>query len=118
MRFKLISIQPFCHILSSIAPASWNNLSPFNIKPCVSSICRIAAGGDKRFRQSRLGTDAADSSKEEDDALENEDFSGFDKPTRIEGEEGGGHVDPDPGDRDSVSLLDTQLHASLPLSDK
>lgn len=74
--------------------------------PCY----RIAAGGDARFRQSRLG--AADSFKEDDDASEKEDFAGFDKPTRIEGEEGGGHVDPDPGDRDSVSLLDRQLHLS------
>lgn len=62
---------------------------------------RIAAGGDKQSRQSRLATDFADSFKQEDDALAKEDFSGFDKPTRIEGE--GGHVDPDPGDRDSVS---------------
>lgn len=65
---------------------------------CCLCTCRIAAGGDKRVRQSRLGED----SFKEDDAFDKEDFSGFDKPTRIEGEEG--HVDPDPGDRDSVSL--------------
>ena len=37
---------------------------------------------------------------QEEDALDKEDFSKFDEPTRIEGE--GGSVDPDPGDRDSV----------------
>lgn len=65
-----------------------------------NSDCRIAAsGGDKRFRQSRLGSDAADNLGSED---EEEDFPNFDKPTRIEQE--GSDVDPDPGDRDSVSL--------------
>lgn len=64
--------------------------------------CRIAAGGDKRFRQSRLGSDAADSFRQEEDAFDKEDFSKFDEPTRIEGE--GGSVDLDPGDRDSVSV--------------
>lgn len=62
--------------------------------------CRIAAGGDKRFRQSRLGAD--DSFRQDDDSLEDkDDFAKFDEPTRIEGE--GGDVDPDPGDRESVS---------------
>lgn len=84
------------------------------IRPYAAPCCRIAAGGDARFRQSRLG--AGDSFKEDDDAYEKEDFAGFDKPTRIEGEEGGGHVDPDPGDRDSVSISDRQPHASLHLS--
>ncbi len=63
--------------------------------------CRIAAGGDRRFRQSRLGSDAADSFRQEEDSMEDkEDFAKFDEPTRIEGE--GGDVDPDPGDRESV----------------
>ena len=66
----------------------------------VHVTCRIAAGGDKRFRQSRLGSDTADNFMQEEDAMDKEDFAKFDEPTRIEGE--GGDVDPDPGDRDSV----------------
>ncbi|KAA6420817.1 MAG: small conductance mechanosensitive ion channel family [Trebouxia sp. A1-2] len=66
---------------------------------------RIAAGGDKRFRQSRLGSDAADSFRQDDDSLEDkDDFAKFDEPTRIEGE--GGDVDPDPGDRESETEAD------------
>lgn len=118
MTFELISIQTFLSIVLTHCTCQLEPYVLLVIMPHASSICRIAAGGDKRLRQSRLGTDAADSFKDEDDALENEDFSGFDKPTRIEGEEGGGHVDPDPGDRDSVSLSDRQSHASLPLLDE
>ena len=66
--------------------------------------CRIAAGGDKRFRQSRLGSDTADGFGPDEDPLEDkDDFAKFDEPTRIEGE--GGDVDPDPGDRESVRGL-------------
>lgn len=74
----------------------------FCILDCIMILaCRIAAGGDKRFRQSRLGSDAADSFRQDDDSLEDKnDFAKFDEPTRIEGE--GGDVDPDPGDRESV----------------
>lgn len=47
-----------------------------------------------RFRDS----DAEDDDEDKDGK---EAFAKFDEPTRIEGE--GGLVDPDPGDRDSVS---------------
>lgn len=100
-------------ILFSTVPASVHSQCPCIIRQHAAPCCRIAAGGDTRFRQNRLG--AGDSFEEDDDAFEKEDFAGFDKPTRIEGEEGGGHVDPDPGDRDSVSLSDRQPHASLHL---
>lgn len=91
---KFINVQACCMSVLCL-PANW------------LLTCRIPAGGDKQSRQSRLGSDAADSFKQEDDALAKEDFSGFDKPTRIEGE--GGHVDPDPGDRESVSPSGTFL---------
>lgn len=108
------SIQ-LCHVHTvRTMPASVHRQCPCIIRQHAAPCCRIAAGGDTRFRQSRLG--GADSFKEDDDAFDKEDFAGFDKPTRIEGEEGGGHVDPDPGDRDSVSLSDRQPHASLHLS--
>lgn len=80
--------------------------------PVLDMHCRIAAGGDARSRQSRLGSDVRDTFPENDDEDDDDDdkdgkkaFAKFDEPTRIEGE--GGGVDPDPGDRDSVSHVTT-----------